>query len=83
MLAPGQEIRTIFDSTIQRGQRRDLPHTFHINATYQDSQGRTYSDQADTEWNTLEGAAYVEVYTVQDIAKALKGIEKELGGRSR
>lgn len=83
MLAPGQEIRTVFDSTIQRGERKDLPHTFHITATYKDSQGRDYTDESDVEWNTLEGAAYVEVYTLHDIGKALKGIEKKLDARSR
>lgn len=83
LIAPGQEIRTVFDSTLQRADRDDLPKTFQIKTDYRDSAGRHYSEESTAEWNVLEGAGYVDVYTVHDVAKALKAVEKQLGALAR
>ena len=82
MIAPGQEMRTFYDSAIDRNGRDDLPTSHTVHLAYEDSSGRPYPEESVLDVNALEGIVYTSVKTVHDIGKALIEIQKTLKGAS-
>lgn len=82
MLAPGQQIRVMFDSLFQRSQRQDmdnpLPVRHDLSVRYADSSGLTYSDAAVLDVEQYKGALYTSVNTVHDLTKAVEEVHDTL-----
>lgn len=82
MLAPGQQIRVMFDSLFARSQRQDtdnpLPARHDLSVTYADSSGLTYSDAAVLDVELYKGTLHTSVNTVHDLTKAVEKIHKTL-----
>lgn len=82
MLAPGQQIRVMFDSLFQRSQRQDtdnsLPTRHDLSVTYADSSGHPYSDAAVLDVEQYKGTLHTSVNTVHDLTKAVEKIHGTL-----
>lgn len=82
MIAPGQELRSFYDSHIDRRDRDDLPTSHHATVAYRDSSGHLYSDINEIDLEAEKGTMFATVKTVHDIGKALGEIQKTLQGAS-
>jgi len=82
MLAPGQELRTFYDSHIERHGREDLPGAHHVSLTYADSSGHRFTETSILDLNALKGTMHTEVKTVHHIGKTLAEMHKTLKSAS-
>jgi hypothetical protein len=82
MIAPGQEMRTHYDSSRERLNRDDLPSFHRVSLTYQDTSGHQYSETAVLDLDAMKGVLFTSVKTVHDIGKSLAAIQKTLGSAS-
>jgi hypothetical protein len=78
MIAPGQEMRSFYDSHIERNGRDDLPTTHRVSLSYQDSSGHKYTGTSVIDINALQGTMFTDVKTVHDIAKSVEKVQETL-----
>ena len=82
MIAPGQEMRTHYDSHLERHNRDDLPSLHRVSLTYEDTSGHTYTETAVLDIDAMEGVLFTSVKTIHDIGKSLAEIQKTLKSAS-
>jgi hypothetical protein len=82
MIAPGQEMRTRYDSSRERLNRDDLPSLHRVSLTYQDTSGHPYGETAVLDLDAMKGVLYNSIKTTRDIGKSLAEIQKTLGSAS-
>jgi hypothetical protein len=82
MIAPGQELRTHYDSHIERHNRDDLPSVHHVSLRYKDTSRREYNETAVLDLDAMKGVLYTSVKTLHDVGKSLAEIQKILKGAS-
>lgn len=82
MIAPDQELRTFYDSHVDRNGRADLPSLHVVRLSYLDSSGHIYEETSAMDLNALEGTLYASVKTIHHIGKSLYEIEKRLKSAS-
>jgi hypothetical protein len=82
MIAPGQEVRSFYDSHIERNGRDDLPTVHRVKLSYQDSSGNKYTEASVIDINALRGTTFIDVKTVHDIANSLADIQGTLTNAS-
>jgi hypothetical protein len=78
-LAPGQEWRTFWDSTIER-EEANLPDRYALTATYADSSGPLPPTPSVLDWSTFRHRTWLERKTVHHAAASIAGIETALKG---
>jgi hypothetical protein len=78
MIAPGQEMRTFYDSHFERAGRDDLPALHRVELSYQDSSGHKYAETGVIDINAMMGTIYHTVKTVSDIGESLEKIQETL-----
>lgn len=77
ILVPGQEWRTLWDTTIARYES-GLPDEYVASVTFSDSHGKErFAFSFDLDWKIVR-RGYAEVYGVHDIAKTLRDVQKTL-----
>lgn len=78
-LAPGKEIRTLFDKGPAR-HRSDLPDTYEVTVTYADQTGkRRYVEKIDLDFGLYWDRLTVNRRDVHDLHRQLETIAKEIG----
>ncbi len=82
MIAPGQELRTFYDSHIDRHGASDVPSVHQVLLTYEDSNGEHYTEPSVVDIDALEGTMHPRVKTVHDIGKTLEKMQQTLGRSS-
>jgi hypothetical protein len=78
MIAPGQEMRILYDSHFERHNRDDLPSFHRVSLTYQDTSGHQYSETPVLDLDAMKGGIYTSVKTIHDIGKSMAEIQKIL-----
>jgi len=82
MIAPGQEMRTFYDSHVERNGRSDLPSLHRIALRYRDTSGHHYDESGVLDLDAMKGTMFTELKTVHDIGKSLAEIQKTLKSAS-
>ncbi|MFB9164111.1 hypothetical protein [Arthrobacter psychrochitiniphilus] len=82
MIAPGQEMRTFYDSRIERNGVDGLPSEHKVSLSYFDSSQRKYTDVSTLDIEALQGIMYASTKTLHDIGKSLDEIQKTLKSAS-
>lgn len=82
VIAPGQELRTHYDSHGERQGRDDLPSSHRVTLRYRDTSGHEYVESAVLDIDALQGTLYGDVKTVHHVGKSLAEIAKTLKGAS-
>lgn len=82
MIAPGQEMRTFYDSRIERNGVDRLPSWHRVSLSYFDSSQRRYVDVSMLDVEALEGIMYTSTKTLHDVGKSLDEIQKTLKSAS-
>jgi hypothetical protein len=78
VLVPGQEWRTLFDSTHQRFET-DLPQNHHATVRFKDSgQSREFVYDFELHWEPYFMRGHMVIYGVHHAAEALRKIEKTI-----
>lgn len=78
-LAPGKEIRTLFENGPAR-HKSDLPDIYEVTVTYIDQTGkRNYKETIDLDFGLYWGRRTVTRHDVHDLYKQLETIAKEIG----
>ncbi|HMS48704.1 hypothetical protein [Candidatus Neomicrothrix sp.] len=77
-LAPGQEWRTLWDYAPDR-KRLKVPNRYSFFVSYQSSDGKSHAHTYEIDWSAYQGRRWVNVKTVDDVAKSLKEVQKILG----
>jgi hypothetical protein len=77
MMAPKREFRMFFDNSIDR-YASDLPMSFTVTTTYQDSHRTRYTEVTTLDFDVHRGAMYTEVKSVHDGVKTLEKIAEAL-----
>lgn len=78
-LAPGKEIRTLFDQGPTR-HKSDLPDIYEVTVTYTDQTGkRNYQEMIDLDFGLYWDRRTVNRRDVHDVHKQLETIAKEMG----
>ena len=78
MIAPGGEMRTFYDSHIERANAKDLPTEHHVSLTYRDSSGHEYDEASLLDIDALKGTMYSDEKTIHHVAKNLEEVKKIL-----
>jgi hypothetical protein len=79
VLAPGQEWRTLWDSTVEH--KSGFPERHEAVVTFTDSQGRALEPlRSVLDWGAYKERMQVTLYSTHHAAKALRGIEKNTKG---
>lgn len=78
-LAPGKEIRTLFEKGPDR-HKSDLPDAYEVTITYTDQSGRRrYTETIDLDFGLYWDRLTVSRRDVHDLYKQLEAIAKEIG----
>ncbi len=78
-LAPGKEIRTLFEKGPDRHESA-LPDTYEVTVTYTDQSGkRNYEEKVDLDFGLYWDRLTVSRRDVHDLYKQLETIAKEIG----
>lgn len=78
-LAPGKEIRTLFEKGPDRHES-DLPDTYEVTVSYTDQSGkRSYEEKVDLDFGLYWDRLTVSRRDVHDLYKQLETIAKEIG----
>ena len=78
-LAPGKEIRTLFEKGPDR-HKSDLPDTYAVTVAYTDQSGkRRYKETIDLDFGLYWDRPTVSRRDVHDLYKQLEAIAKEIG----
>ncbi|ROR74427.1 hypothetical protein [Bogoriella caseilytica] len=73
MIAPGQELRTFFDNSIEREERRgELPTSHRVHVTYSDSSKEVYDEESVLDLDALRDTMFAKEMTVHHLAKKLE-----------
>lgn len=91
MLAPGQELRTYYDSMDERlnSGREDLPMSHDYTVEYDErasplKKGKSdHRDKGVVDINAMGGAMQPDVYNIHHVASALREIKKEIAKHNR
>jgi hypothetical protein len=76
VLVPGQEWRTLFDTTMARAES-DLPRRYDATVRFKDSRGRgSFQFTYVLDWSLIIDRASVTIYGIHEIAKAVRDISK-------
>lgn len=78
MIAPGGELRTFYDSHIERANAKDLPTEHHVSLTYRDSSGHEYDEVSLLDIDASKGTMYSDEKTTHHVATNLEEIKKIL-----
>jgi hypothetical protein len=78
-LVPGQEWRTLWDTTMARAQS-DLPKVYEISVAFEDSWSRPYNLQSRIDWDPLINRDVVTSHSLHDAVEALKEIASTVKG---
>jgi hypothetical protein len=76
-LAPGKEIRTLFDSGPSRYEAK-LPDVYAVSVTYSGRRGKPYHERVDLDFGLYWNRMYVTVRDLHDVHKELSGIHQEM-----
>lgn len=79
-IAPGQELKTLFDSLMERKDRADLPDRHDVEIQYSDTSGNRYNERSVLDVAATKGALTIQVKSLHDIGKTLEKIERLLDG---
>jgi hypothetical protein len=84
VLVPGQEWRTVFDTTHHRGRADDLPRRYDAHASFKDARGKdSFSFDYVLDWGLMLDRASVVEYGLHDLAKAARELEKHAAAWGR
>jgi hypothetical protein len=84
VLVPGQEWRTLFDRTDQRGPRKDLPDRYEAHASYKDAHRKESFDfDYVLDWRLMYDRASVVTYGLHDLANAARAMDKRFADWGR
>jgi hypothetical protein len=76
VLVPGQEWRTLFDTTMARAES-DLPKRYDARVRFKDARGREcFEFTYVLDWSLMIDRASVTIYGIHDIAKAVRDMSK-------
>lgn len=78
MIAPGQELRTHYDSQGERQGRDDLPTSHRVALRYRNTSGHKYDETSVLDLDALRGTLYGDVKTIHHVGKSLADIAKTL-----
>jgi hypothetical protein len=82
LLVPGQEWRTLWDTTLKRHDS-GLPERYTTTVSFKDSRGRENFDfEFVLDWGTVLNRELVTTYGLHDAAKALREMNKTVKGWS-
>jgi hypothetical protein len=79
-LAPGKRIVGVFDSSVQRLPRTDLPKRYNATAVYFDRRRRRFEDKFVLDLSVYEGRMSVTEKDIGDVVDTLKAIADSLHG---
>jgi len=82
MIAPGQEMRTFYDSHDERYGREDLAGSNRVSLAYQDSSEHDYTATSVLDIEAMKGTMSTSVQTTHDIGQTLEKIQKTLDSAS-
>jgi hypothetical protein len=84
VLVPGQEWRTLFDRTDERGPRKDLPDRYEAHASYKDARRKeSFGFDYVLDWRLMYDRASVVTYGLHDLANAAREIDKRFAAWGR
>jgi hypothetical protein len=84
VLVPGQEWRTMFDTTDHRARAHDLPRRYDADASYKDAQGKeSFSFDYVLDWGLMIDRASVVEYGLHHLAEAARELEKHAAAWGR
>lgn len=76
-LPPGRKIAALFENSVDRYQREDLPHSYEVEVTYCDSNQKQYGPyKYRLDFGVLYGLMHLTEYGTHQGVKALREIEK-------
>lgn len=79
ILVPGQEWRTVWDSSYERFNSHEaLPTEYRVTLTFKDSTGASYTFEAVLDWRVFKSRLWVDTKTTHDAAKALDAMSKTM-----
>jgi len=76
MIAPGAEMRTFYDSHIERANAKGLPTQHHVSLTYRDSSNHEYEEESLLDIDAMKGTMYSDEKTIHHVAKHLEEVKK-------
>lgn len=79
LIPPGHELTCFYDTQLERAGRDDLPKSHRALVTYEDMSGTKYEEQMVIDLEVLKGTSFIDLRTVNDVAKELKRIREQLG----
>lgn len=82
MIAPGQEMRTFYDSHSERQGREDLPTSHQVSLKYRDSFHEEHSEANFLDIEAMKGTMFTDINTIHDIGSTLKKIQTRLANAS-
>jgi hypothetical protein len=82
MIAPGQEMRTFYDSHVERNGREDLASYHLVCLAYQDSSQHDYMETSVLDIDAMKGTTYTSVQTIHDIGQTLEKMQKTFDSAS-
>lgn len=77
-LAPGKEIRTLFDSGPKRYEAK-LPDVYAVTIAYEGEHGKAYSETLDLDFGLYWNRMYVAIHDLHDVHRELSKIRQEMG----
>jgi hypothetical protein len=76
-LVPGQEWRTVWDSSYERFNAAEpVPTEYRVTLHFKDSTGHAYNFEASLDWRVFKSQMWVDTKTAHDAAKSLDAISK-------
>lgn len=75
-LAPGREIRILFDTTIERYNQQELPESYKLTVVYTDVFGAEHRDRFVLDTHLYVGANMVKSNGLHEVGEFLKAISK-------
>ena len=82
MIAPGQELRTYYDSHRERAGVEGLPTAHEVALVYRDSSGHRYEETSVLDLDAMRGGEFIDEKTTHHVAKRLGEITKLLKSSS-
>jgi hypothetical protein len=77
-MAPGREIRILFESLEERHKRNDLPWIYQVTVQYSDIYGTPHTDIFALDLQIFVGADYLVTRSIHDVGEALRSIAEHI-----
>lgn len=78
MLPPRYEMRSFFDSALERNQHPELPEVHDVTIRYHDGRGHSWTEELIIDLTLPQGLLFTEEYSMHHLAKAVREIEKHI-----